>query len=317
MKFFSIRVKLSGTLLLITLLMGMMGYMSTRSLSTIDVIFNEIIEGDVPHTQTLLEIKASASEIETHTISFQLLGEETAQQEGTPTANKKYELLASMEKLQKLIEKYKQYIDEEDQIEKEFAQKLITTQNNILGTAIEFINLKEQRIKDPAILNAKIQEISIAQDELKNDIEIELEKEIDELAEKKDEAHQASREIERNMLIALSVAIFTSLFVGILASGIITKPIVTIRNAAQEIARGNLDRKIQITSHDEVGDLAITFNDMASNLKETYQKLKDNNIKIEEKLSEVERLNKLMVGRELRMIELKKEITRLTEEKTG
>mgnify|MGYP001618146022 CR=1 FL=1 len=49
-------------------------------------------------------------------------------------------------------------------------------------------------------------------------------------------------------------------------------------------------------------------------LKARGEELEKKSRQIEEKLSEVERLNKLMVGRELRMIELKKEIAQLTRE---
>ena len=84
-----------------------------------------------------------------------------------------------------------------------------------------------------------------------------------------------------------------------------------MRNAAVEIARGNLEKTIIVSSHDEIGNLGGAFNDMARKFEASRTELEKKNKQIEEKLSEVEQLNKLMVGRELKMAELKKEISEL------
>ena len=45
-----------------------------------------------------------------------------------------------------------------------------------------------------------------------------------------------------------------------------TKPVVNLSRAAQEIARGNLDVSVPVTSGDELGELSQNFNYMASEL---------------------------------------------------
>lgn len=56
------------------------------------------------------------------------------------------------------------------------------------------------------------------------------------------------------------------LLVAMLVSDKITSPIVKLTEAAEEISKGNLERKINITSKDETGKLASAFERMQSSL---------------------------------------------------
>lgn len=65
-------------------------------------------------------------------------------------------------------------------------------------------------------------------------------------------------------------AFFVSLFVA----KNITEPIETIARGTKIIADGNLDHKVQVRTHDEIGDLAYHFNSMATKLKAAQAQLK-------------------------------------------
>ncbi len=99
---------------------------------------------------------------------------------------------------------------------------------------------------------------------------------------------------------------------------------IKLRDAAIEIGKGNLDTKIEVKTKDEIGELANAFGQMTGDLKKSRNELEEYSKTLEEKVkertkelevknTELERMNKLMVGRELRMIELKKEIAALRE----
>jgi methyl-accepting chemotaxis protein len=163
------------------------------------------------------------------------------------------------------------------------------------------------------------------------------------------------------LLRALMGLVFSSaltIAAGFYFSKRISKPIVDLRNAAVQISEGRLDTRININSGDEIEQLALAFNQMTSQLQQSYQiletkvnertkelaeakkKLEDVNYNLEEKVKErtselenlknslekmvserteelkqkvgeLEQINKLMVGRELKMMELKEEIERL------
>ena len=79
-----------------------------------------------------------------------------------------------------------------------------------------------------------------------------------------------------------------------------------------------MDTKIGIDSKDEVGELATAFSQMTNNLKksrdeiEKYsQTLEERTRELETKIDELQKYKKVIVGRELKMVELKNKIREL------
>ena len=64
--------------------------------------------------------------------------------------------------------------------------------------------------------------------------------------------------------------IFGSLF---LLRRIIVNPIISFRNTASKVGKGNLDAKVDISSKDELGELASAFNQMTRDLKKSRSKI--------------------------------------------
>ncbi|GAG59231.1 unnamed protein product [marine sediment metagenome] len=71
----------------------------------------------------------------------------------------------------------------------------------------------------------------------------------------------------RNTILA-SLAVCTALGIGLalLLSLVITQPVHRLNEAVQQISRHNLDARATVFSGDEIGDLAIAFNEMAETL---------------------------------------------------
>jgi methyl-accepting chemotaxis protein len=63
--------------------------------------------------------------------------------------------------------------------------------------------------------------------------------------------------------IAIAFAIITGLYIG----NNISKPIMEISSAAKQVTNGNLDVNVKLNTEDELGDLAISFNEMTEQLK--------------------------------------------------
>jgi two-component system phosphate regulon sensor histidine kinase PhoR len=94
-------------------------------------------------------------------------------------------------------------------------------------------------------------------------------------------------------------------------SASVIAPVKDLTKVAQEYANGNYDSFAKVTSLDEIGDLAVTFNMMKSNLEQSRKKLTDEKKAVEAKAAELEAWQKTAVARELKMIELKNRIKEL------
>lgn len=125
-----------------------------------------------------------------------------------------------------------------------------------------------------------------------------------------------------SMLLSLSLF----LFIAISIFRIVIKPIQLLHQAMENVSRGQLNQKTTIDSSNEIGDLARIFNLMVDRLSGYYNDLekevekktadivaeaetrKAAEKKLEATVDELQRMNKFMMDRELRMVELKKEI---------
>lgn len=148
--------------------------------------------------------------------------------------------------------------------------------------------------------------------------------------------------------------IFTSLgfSVGVLIFGIfisfylvkgIIRPLEELRKGAEIIGKGNLGYQIKIKTGDEIEELSKAFNKMAEDLgksraalekekvsleikvkartkeleelaKSLEDKVKERTKELQKRIDELERFHRLTVGREIKMINLKKEIEELKKE---
>lgn len=81
--------------------------------------------------------------------------------------------------------------------------------------------------------------------------------------------HHARKILLAVSIVILALAVLLSFFIAHL----ISKPLLNLRNAAQEIGSGRLDLVLPVTSKDEVSDLAGAFNEMARSLSLMHKEL--------------------------------------------
>lgn len=142
----------------------------------------------------------------------------------------------------------------------------------------------------------------------------------------------------------LTFLIFLLLFLGIFFQQRIFRPLKKITHAIQNLIKKNFETELKKESEDEIGNLIDYFNQMVVNLKKIYEELEESKKTLEirinartrelqilaenlekevekrtkelqQKITELEKFKKLVVGRELKMIELKKEIKNLKNRK--
>lgn len=117
--------------------------------------------------------------------------------------------------------------------------------------------------------------------------------------------------------IAGSLIVIITLVISIIFANNIAKPITELTKTAKSIADGNLSINLEkslISRDDEIGILSNSFNYMVDNLKNkihqleiSEQNISKKNEEISQNIDTLNRMNKLMIGREMAMIEIKRE----------
>lgn len=139
--------------------------------------------------------------------------------------------------------------------------------------------------------------------------------------------------------LVFSLILFFALFLGIA----ISRPLKTLTLAAEKVKMGNLEAEVKIKSEDEFGKLASVFNEMIKEIKRSQLSLEEEKTilkikvkartkqleelvesledqvkartqELQKKIEELEKFHQIAIGRELKMIELKKEIEKLKKE---
>lgn len=90
----------------------------------------------------------------------------------------------------------------------------------------------------------------------------------------------------RTTAILCSIALLVAIAVGILTSRWIVQGISSLNEAAKKLSAGNWDQTVPVERSDELGELAESFNTMAIQLQESFQKLESQN-------AELQRLDRL------------------------
>ncbi|NLI78849.1 MAG: diguanylate cyclase [Candidatus Riflebacteria bacterium] len=83
------------------------------------------------------------------------------------------------------------------------------------------------------------------------------------------QAFQAAFELRQRVLSLLIATTMVSLVLAILMANSFIGPLLNLIAGARHIGAGDFTREIQVTSHDEIGELTATFEEMRTNLRTT------------------------------------------------
>lgn len=86
----------------------------------------------------------------------------------------------------------------------------------------------------------------------------------------------------------ISVGLLSAILLGYVMAGRITKPLKELTEASKQIAQGDLKKRVKAKGQDEVKELSLSFNTMASKLEITIEELKDKNEKMNAVLASIQ-----------------------------
>jgi len=75
------------------------------------------------------------------------------------------------------------------------------------------------------------------------------------------------------LLLLTVVVLFATTWLALFLSKLVTRPVIALAEATQEISRGRLDYRVEIFAADEIGDLVQSFNRMAEELESSRRQI--------------------------------------------
>ena len=91
-------------------------------------------------------------------------------------------------------------------------------------------------------------------------------------------AYLTARELLKNLVTVALILLLVAAVFSLFSSRLLTRPLERLSEATKIVARGKFDVKVASRSRDEIGDLANSFNQMASELEQREKALQDTQV---------------------------------------
>ena len=75
------------------------------------------------------------------------------------------------------------------------------------------------------------------------------------------------------LLLLTVLVLFSTTWLALYLAKLVTRPVVALAEATQEISRGRLDHRVEVSAADEIGDLVRSFNRMAGELETSRRQI--------------------------------------------
>ncbi|HMK20852.1 MAG TPA: ATP-binding protein, partial [Terriglobales bacterium] len=75
------------------------------------------------------------------------------------------------------------------------------------------------------------------------------------------------------LMLLTVLVLFTTTWLALFLSKLVTRPVAALAEATQEISRGRLDYRVEVNAADEMGELVRSFNRMAEELESSRQQI--------------------------------------------
>ena len=132
---------------------------------------------------------------------------------------------------------------------------------------------------------------------------------------------KSNNRIRQHTLFVLLLNIFgiilSFLLIYLLSKKIILNRLQSFTDMCSEIRRGNLNHRMSVKSHDELGRLALTFNDMTEKLAERNQQLKKEKQKVLDNFRELEKQVAMRKHADEELQKYHEDLEELVKERTG
>jgi two-component system, NtrC family, nitrogen regulation sensor histidine kinase NtrY len=96
------------------------------------------------------------------------------------------------------------------------------------------------------------------------------------------------------LLLLTMIVLFVTTWLALFLSKIVTRPLSALAEAMQEISRGRLDYRVDVSAADEIGDLVRSFNRMAEDLEHSRRQIEASSRELSAANTELEQRRRQM-----------------------
>ncbi|MEK7571223.1 MAG: ATP-binding protein [Patescibacteria group bacterium] len=270
----SLQVKLLGGFLVISSLVVITSLISVNAANHIVGLFENVVHGEFQRYNALLAIKSETNEIINQTLILALQESESAVNTLSHDEQKN-EILAKVEEVERNIDIYTRNIQEDPQEKVATITNLSVMTDIVIDNSFQLLSLQEQKASSAAILTMEGTLLE-SQKDLREEIDTVVQKELT-LIEAED---RALEETVGQTIMNVYIISFMAILIAIAAAFLFSIPIVSkirkLGNAAAEVAKGNLGVRLNDHAHDELGQLATSFDQMTQTLQEVNEQKEKN-----------------------------------------
>lgn len=250
--------------LTVSLFVIAVAYAGINTINHISFTFNEVAERTLPVIEAVEDVRVAGLKIVSCTSEFGFVVAESNRT--AMDCPEKEHATAGKKQYDEAIFRYEELVNKYFPEEKDYLENIKINGERLKNTSDALIALKEQGASGTIVLE-KWTEFEVVQQEFAKAVDNATAHEDREFAERKQNVEHAIAASTKTILIAGLLTFLMAILLGASISKSISGPIIKLKNAAVELGKGKLDTRIEIKSRDEVGILAICFNQMAGNLE--------------------------------------------------
>jgi len=255
--------KLITGFMIVAMLTVAVAYVGVSSHVTISDSYNLVKEA-ILVTDSLEKMNVYTYE-KTHLYTKLIVSENSTPEE--------YELLKEKsEEFDSSLNKYEERVKKFFPSEMEFLEKINSASDRVEKSGREIMEMKRSGI--PATGSKEFEEFNAAQKELMENIDKALEQEQEEFNERTENLNLVIESSINSILVVSLIALILSMVIGAAISISISRPMIRLKDAADEIRKGKLDTAVEIRSNDETGILSDAFNKMVRSLSHEIEEHK-------------------------------------------
>ncbi|MED3803442.1 methyl-accepting chemotaxis protein [Lysinibacillus xylanilyticus] len=256
-----------GFFIVILVLVGTIG-LNFKQLNSVNKTYRVLLEEQTTKSISIQELRAIAKQEIANMRGYLLLGDKQNFQSNKASREefkKKYDELKASFDSQKSIELLEAINKSEQDVQK-FADRMFSLKDAGETEQYEKLDSTQGRLINKQF-DERVANLANYQDEYI-----------------KENIAATSKEIEsiKFQMIVLGIfAVVISLIIAMVMGSLISRPIKRMAKTAKKIADGDLTaEQIHIKNRDEVGDLALAFNQMAVNLKDLITNVRHNTVQV-------------------------------------